>query len=318
MSLHSSDLFLLFVTGLAVLLRSFSTRRIWSNPLAHGPGFFFTIEVAPGFYQGPGVSWLRRYRNVIVAERSVEALALLAVLGLRRWEWLPMWAGACALLSVATIRGFTAWAHHALGRLAPVPSSLAVSLDARRLSDYISWPAEALAGAIVVASWLLLLAQGDAQIRWKNPILLTYVMLGLILAKFAVVGSGFPLPAERIEEHQRWVDAHRRSILRRLGSIGWFCSTLLGGYALLHGWPPAKGHVWFRWLLAAVALGVWLLQVAYQFAGTRRLDAAGRNLRPPAGWSGASSPLAWLRGTSLWWGIAYVAGLVLLLVFVQV
>ena len=68
MSGHSSEEWLLlFVTALIVVFLVFDlVRRFWNYPLAHGPGFFLGIEVAPGFYSGEGLHiWLRLRRTAL-------------------------------------------------------------------------------------------------------------------------------------------------------------------------------------------------------------------------------------------------------------
>ncbi len=54
-------------------------RNIWNLPLRHGHGFFLGVEVSPGFYEGPGISWLKSYRALVVALHSVWAVALGAI-----------------------------------------------------------------------------------------------------------------------------------------------------------------------------------------------------------------------------------------------
>ena len=88
MSGHSSEeWFLLFFTALVVVLLVFHlVRRLWNYPLNHGPGFFLDVEVAPGFYNGEGVRWLKRYRTILLAGYFIWALALAAILVSGRWR----------------------------------------------------------------------------------------------------------------------------------------------------------------------------------------------------------------------------------------
>jgi hypothetical protein len=313
--MSSSDVLLLFLTSLIVIFRVRRlVCRLWNYPLAHGAGFFLGVAVAPGFYAGPGTQWLRRYRTAVLTEHAFEALVLLVILVSGHWDRLPLLA-LCVVPSMATMFGFTAWTRKRHGAAAPVPSRVAIALESRRLGDYISWPTEALIGAIIAFSWVLLLTHGDAQVRWQAPVVMTYTILWLLPAKIGIVRYGFPLPAERTEEHNRWVNAERRYRLRLMDGFCWFVLVILAGYALLHGWPAAKAVAGFRWLLIGLALGVWLLQVRFQIRGESHLTAMGRGLRPAFGRPGLfrGGTLMTPRGWS--WSAAYLTGLILLLVF---
>ena len=216
MSGHSSgEWLLLFVTALIVIVFVFYlVRRFWNYPLNHGPGFFLDVEVAPGFYNGEGVRWLKRYRTILLAEYLIEALALAAILVSGRWSLLPLWAGGTAVFATAIFFGFTAYTRATLGANPPVRTSAVVSLETRRLGDYISWPAEALMAVIIALCWALLLMHGDAQVQWNAPVVFTYVIVGLLPFKIGVVRNSYPLPSEKAEEHYRWADAQRRYWLR--------------------------------------------------------------------------------------------------------
>jgi hypothetical protein len=202
MSSLEKDLLLLSCTGLIVLFRVYKlVRRLWNYPLGHGPGYFLGVEVAPGFYDGPGAGWLKRYRSVAVAEHLMEAVALAAILASGRWNLLPVWAGGGAVLGLAALFGFMAYARSRLGATPPVRPSIAIALEPRRLGDYISWPVEASVAGILALSWFLLLTRADAQVRWLLPAALTYAVLGLFPCKISLVRSSVPLPSERTEEH---------------------------------------------------------------------------------------------------------------------
>jgi hypothetical protein len=207
------------------------------------------------------------------------------------------------------------WTRRRLVAAAPVPSKVAFALETRRLGDYILWPAEALVGAIIAFSWVLLLTHGDAQIRWQAPVVMTYAVLWLLPAKIGIIRSGFPLAAERTEEHHRWVDAQRRYRLRVMDSICWFVLVILTGYAVLHGWPATKAVAGFRWLMVGLALGVWLLIIGFQMRGESRLVAMGRGLRSAGEWPGLLRGGALMTPRGWSWSAAYLTGLILLLVF---
>ncbi len=314
---HSSgDWLLLFNTALIVVVRVFVlVRQLWNYPLNHGTGYFLGVEVTAGFYEGAGARWLRRYRAILLAEHSIEALALAVILASGRWSLLPGWAGGTAVLVTATFLGFTAYTRATLGANPPVLSSAAIPLEARRLGDYISWLAEAWVALIIALSWTLLLTRGDAQFQWNTPVVMTYVILGLIPFKIGVVRNSFPLPSERPEEHHRWMEAQRRYSLRVIDAMRWFFLTILGSYALLHGRLVAGSIAWLRWLLIGVSLAIGVLMMVIIARGQGRLTAMGRDLRPVGSWSTPFRPARLMaRGYTpafaVWFG-----GLILLLVF---
>jgi hypothetical protein len=317
MSGHTSEeCLLLFVTALVVVFLVFYlVRRLWNYPRDHGPGFFLGVEVAPGFYSGQGVVWLKRYRTILLAEHLVIALALTGILLSGRWILLPAWAGGTAVLTTAIFIGFRWYTRVTLGANPPVRTRAVVSLETRRLGDYISWPAEVLMAVIIASCWALLLAHGDAHLQWNVPVVMTYVIVGLLPFKIGVVRYGSPLPSDRPEEHYRWADAQRRYWLRLVDCMRWFFLVILAGYALLHGWP-AVSTGWFRWLVTGIALAVWLVQVGIQIRGSGRLAAVGRGLRPVESWSGPfRRATLMMPGISPWLFGAWFGGLVLLFVF---
>jgi hypothetical protein len=318
MSGHSSgEWLLLFSTSLIVIyLVFYLVKRQWNYPLNHGPGFYLGVEVASGFYAGEGVLWLKRYHTILLTERLIEALALAAILVSGRWNLLPVWAGGMAVFATAIFLGFTAYTRATLGANQPVRTSAVVSLETRRLGDYISWPAEVSMAVIIALCWALLLTHGDAHLRWNGPVVLTYVLVGLLPFKIGVVRENPPLPSERAEEHYRWADAQRRQWLRLWDGMRWFFIIILAGYALLHGWPAASSIAWLRWLVVGIALAFWLVLMGIQFRDSGRLAAMGRDLRPLGSWSGPFRRVTLMMpGISPWLFGAWFAGLVLLLVF---
>jgi hypothetical protein len=317
MSAHTSEEWLLlFIIALYVIARVFFlARRFWNQPLNHGSGFFLGVEVAPGFYTGEGVGWLKRYRTMLLGEHLVEALALVAILVSGRWILLPSWAGGTAVFFPAIIIGFMAYTRAKLGANPPVRSSAVVSLEARRLGDYISWPAELLIAGIIVLSWALLLTHRGVRMQWNFPVVFTYVVVGLLPFKIGVVRNSFPLPSERTEEHHRWEEANRRYSLRVLDGMRWIFIVPLAGYALIKGWPAANALVWPRWLLVGIVLAVWLVLMGILIRGSGGLAAMGRDLRPVGSWSGPFRPARLMMPGLLAWFGAWFGGLVLLLVF---
>jgi hypothetical protein len=182
----------LLCVGPIVPIRIYSLLRYtWNLPLRNGPGFFLGVEVAPGFYDGPDASWLRRYHAVVLAEHVLEACILAVLLALSQWPAIPIWAGGSAVLFTGTMMTFVLWTRHSLGVNPPV-RAVALALETRRLGDYISWPLEALAAAVVACSWWLLLRHRGTQIDWVSPLQMTWIALGLLPGKIALVRSGSP------------------------------------------------------------------------------------------------------------------------------
>jgi hypothetical protein len=314
MTTHTSlDGLLLSVTALtAGYFALIIKRQFWNLPLNHGRGYFLGVEVSPGFYEGEGAGWLRRYRAACLLYLSVVALALLAVLLSGRWFLLPFWAGGSGAFLGLAFPAFAVYTRRALGANPPVRPSVAIALEARRLGDYISWPAEALIAALTASSWALLLISGNAKVHWYPPVILTYVIAGLFPFKVGIVRTGIPIPTDRPEEHYRWIEAQRRYSLYTLDYQRWFFVVILGGYAVLAGWrtPPA----WALWSFMGIALAVWIVLTITLIRRSQRLTSMGHNLRPVGSWS---TPFrsAKMMAPNLTLFIAWFGGLVTLIIF---
>jgi len=318
MSAHTTgDWLLLYASAAIVVANSVYFRTLWQRPLKNGPTFFLGVKVPAGFYEGEGIGWLRRYRTLLIAE-DLTALAVLAgILLSGRWVLLPAWAGGLAVLHVSAFSGFLAYTRSKLGENPPVRAAVAVQFEPRRVADYISWREEALIGVIVALSWALLIVSRDGAAGWSVPIVLSYVILGLLPFNIAIARSRFPLPAENTEKHQQWMEAGRRYSLRVENLFRWGCAVVLLAYALQHSWRFAGQSGWFFWLSVGTFSAVWLYMVVFLIQGQRRLDTMGRDLLPPGSWS---TPFRRARIISprfvacfaVWFG-----GLVLLLVFLR-
>ncbi len=315
MSEHESNLVLPFVAGLVVIFRIYwLIRSFWNLPLNHGPGFFFGVEVAPGFYDGPGIQWLKRYHTLLLAQHLILIFAFAVPVALRRWNDFPLMAPIDVVTLFAMMGGFTLWVRRTLGANLPRLSSVALPLERRRLGDYISWPREAVVIALLASSWLLLFKQGNAHFLWQFPVLITYVVLGMLPGKIILVRSSFPLPAQRTDEHHRWQEANRRFSLRVMDSLCWFLVAVLAAYTVQHGLPAANAMIWLHWILLGTAIGLWLVMVGILMRGAGKLAAMGRDLRPIGSWSGPFQPGRLMLRGGLTWGIIYCAGLAVLLV----
>ena len=82
----------------------------------------------------------------------------------------------------------------------------------------------------IALSWVLLLTHRNAHVQWSVPVVMTYIIVGLLPFKIGIVRKSSPLPPERIEEHYRWADAQRRyrERVNDCMSVGSFSSSLLG------------------------------------------------------------------------------------------
>ena len=286
-------------------------RQLWTLPGKNGPGYFLGVGVPQSFYSGPGVEWLRRYRRMLLLEHFAEAVFLAAILALRRWDWIPLTALGAVTLTAAMF-GFTLYARRALGARPGECPTVGVSLVPRRLGDYLSWPAEALVCAIVACSWFLLLAYGDEGIRWREAVVETWVILGLLPGKIVLVRSSFPLPAERTREHANFEDAQRRYGLRVMDALGWFLTAILFVYSLQHAWPAVQSLAWLSGTLAGAVLLLGLYMTIAIVRGQGRLLSMSRGLRPAGSWSAPFRGAQWVSRSGLAWFVVWFGGMLVL------
>jgi len=277
-----------FVVGIILVVSAMSyalVRYIWNQPLRNGSGFFMGVEVPAGFYEGVGRRWMTGYHATVCALYGLCALGLGAIVVTRRWQMTPLWAGGFALVFVPTMLGFAAWTRHRLGADPPV-RPVALALESRRLGDYISWPAEALAVALVAVSWWLLLSHGGKHFDWLTPLLWSWVALGFLPGKIATVRASWPLPAERTEEHYRYQDAMRRNSIRVMDLCSWSIVVILFGIALRHGgWSAARRIPWLPWSVTGIFLVLWGAMMVAVFRGERMAATVGRDLVPAGSWA---------------------------------
>ena len=146
---------MVLVTTLVVLTFAYSLVKFsWNQPLRNGPGFFLGVEVPEGFYDGPGRAWLKGYRATLVALHLLLVVCFGICFALRRLDLAAPVLGGWACPIATAVLAFDAWTRHKLGANPPV-RSVALSLETRRLGDYISWPMEALMLRAMIASSLV-------------------------------------------------------------------------------------------------------------------------------------------------------------------
>jgi hypothetical protein len=299
----------IFIICLIVPLLVYAlVKQLWNAPLQNGPGYFYGIEVPAGFYEGSGKSWMAGYHAMVVALYGLLGAGLGAIIATRRWEMTPVCLGGFALVFVPTVFGFYAWTRHKLGVDPPV-QAVALALTSRRMSDYISWPAEALAVALVALSWWLLLLHPARHFDWETPLQLTWVAVGMIPGKMAMVKLSWPLPAERAEEHYRLHELSRRFWMRVSGIIfEWYMVVVLLGVALLNATSSPAHHpapVW-RWLVLASQFAVWGYGMIVMFRGMQEMKVLGGELRPAGSWKtpfGRASCFGTGREFRIWFAI---------------
>jgi hypothetical protein len=316
MSAHSvGEWVLLCFTIMIAAVQVITFKKLWDAPLKNGPGFFLGAAVPPGFYEKHGTRWLWRYRTTVVAADAILAAALAGILLSGRWYLFAAWVGSATVLQIAPLIGFGIHARLKLGEKPVVQPRAAISLEPRRLGDYFSWQAKALTAAVIAFSWVILLARGGARVPWAVPVVITYFVVGQFLLEIGIVRRGFPLPADRPEEHERWLQAQRHHVVRSANIVRWFLVLILACYAVSHGLHWGSANFWLYVSLIGIgvpfviALSVTLVQ------GERRLAALSRNLLPVGSWSTRVRQASVLHPVFAIWFAAWFSGLVLLLLF---
>jgi hypothetical protein len=284
----------------------------WSLPLKNGPAYFLGVPVAPGFYDGPDSRWLTRYRFMLLAAFGLDFAALAVLLAMRRWDWVPIWAGGTAVFLTGTMTTFAFWARSRVG-IAPPVLRAALSLQPRRLGDYIWWPAEAICLAAVACSWWLLLRHGG-PVALQQPLLMTWLIGGLLPGKIIVVRQGWPIPAERAAEHREAQEAARRYSVRVLDAFGWLPASIFFVGALRTAWPPAHAGGFAEWLVIGIPFAFAILLVIV-IAGQGRVLRIGRDLRPPGSWTPPFSRAALMSRAGMTWFSIWFGGVLLLILY---
>lgn len=308
---------LLYVATGAILVFWFYylIRRRWNLPSEHGPGFFMGIEVASDAGRATAPQWTSRYHAFLVVEHSLIVLAAAWLVAAGLWRWLPAWGGGTAVVDLAATRCFLAWARRSIPVAArpEATSTVALSLEVRRLGDYLSWVSEALLATVLLASWVLLVTRGSQGWRWQEAAVWTYIAITSSLWKVYVIRSGVPLPADRTEEHHRWLDGRRRHGVRVLDCGSWFAALLVAGYAALHSSPGDQAAIWIKWTCGGLAGSAWTVMAVVIARGERRLATTGQTIRPVESWRGLSAPGHPSGAHAGMWSVAFAVGLIVLI-----
>jgi len=287
-------------------------KQFWNLPMKNGREFFLGVQVEAGFYEGGSSRWLGRYHAMLVTVYLLDFGVLAAILAIGRWDWVPIWAGGTAIFMTSCMLGFSLWARRCV-RVASNPPvlSAALSLEPRRLGDYLSWRVEALTLAALAVSWRMLLGAGG-HIPWQNMMLVTWIVLGLLPGKIIVVRQGWPIPAEHAEEHRAAQQAARRNSIRWMTAFGAVPTAVLLADSLRYTFPALRTAA-AQWLPVAIPLAasIWLLVA---IARTNRGLDLGPDLRPPGSWATPfGRTTLWNRAGLAWFCIWF--GGVLLLMF---
>jgi hypothetical protein len=283
--------------------------QLWNLPLKNGRSYFLGVEVMPGFYDGPDSRWLSRYHAVLIGVHGTIFAALATVLAMRQWDWIPIWGGGTAVFYTASMMAFSFWARHKVRAQSPVLRA-AVSLEPRRLGDYISWPIEILFIAAVACSWTLL--RSANPIQWHDALLMTWIVLGLLPGKIVIVRQSWPLPAERAKEHHAAQDAARRYSVRLMNAFGAVPASVLLMAALRHAWPDARTGA-AQWIAFGIPAVFAVLLIAV-IIGQKRVIDAGRSLRPPGSWTPPFGRAAVMSRAGMTWFAIWFGGILLLLI----
>lgn len=195
-----SNAWLMTLVAALLLLRLSSLRRFWGLPLKQGEGWFFTTEVAPGFYQGAGADLLRRYRGWLLLPLFLDAVAVAMLFVNDKSFYLLI------VTTVLMVVFYNLLVHNLAYRAktfaAPATAAQATAtqllLEPRRLRDHTNWLLEAVI-VVLMAAALAAYPSFHFTFFW-----LLYLQIGLLLLKQVFVRWRMKLPLTRTEDYRRW------------------------------------------------------------------------------------------------------------------
>jgi len=335
--------------GLFWIVRMNGCLRRARQPRLRGAGWFFDLRVPEDFYVTGGRTILRRYwmRIGIPFVVDIPIAAFIFLTG--RFMLLPpLVLGLAALIHVNHV-----WSVHLAERQAQrlaVPDAgdpvarVALSLTPRRLRDYANGPLEwamALSAAMAIM-WLARVyttspAHLPARVVFGVPVTLLYVQLGAVLVKAIVVAWRAPAPLTQTAEHVDAREEKRKYYLRVCDAFRAAMTAAIVFWAIKISAPPASvaglDRLWFAGYVAfGLAATVWI-EIKRKQLVTLSLRARPVTLpdflrqseltRWPVCYQ-PSAPLLTLKGARGYSlnlanafaraGVAYIAGLALLLV----
>jgi hypothetical protein len=198
-------------------------------PMVRGSGYFFSVRVAEGFYDGPGRSLLRNYRVSIFLPFLLDAVALPILYLTDRPQFLYGLAFIDMILAfvnhlAAAKRGIRAAKRYEL-EAAPVASSVVLPLTPRRVQDYTNNRIEWLIAGINIGGLYLGLRNLPEFVR--APILFLYLQVGLLLIKRALVAGRTALPGDHTAAYLAWREGYRRLFLKTCDALRLLLSACL-------------------------------------------------------------------------------------------
>ena len=277
--------------GIYWLARVSPSLRRWKLPLLRGPEWFFSVNVEPGFYDGPGREILRRYRMRILLPFAIELVSLALILTFGRVSylfWLMLLYVGFARVNHAfsvELAERRARAYAVQGTDQPAAARV-LSLTPRRLADYTNWKLEIVLAVLVLGTiaWLVhfyLRAPQHHSLRavFGVPLMLLYVHLGVLIVKWGLVAWRTPLPLAATEEH---MEARERA--RRFHLIG--CDLLRACFTIqLVLWPisltlPPAASSRFITIYALVTIGISALLTLWQEKQRKEMLEFVKRVRP--------------------------------------
>ena len=254
------------------------------EPLARGPDWFFDVPVPADFHAGAGRAILRRYRLRLLVPFAIDVpiaaarfaggnVAMLNAMIVALYVLIH--AGHAIAVDIAQRE---ARRYEAPGRARPT-AGLGLSLATRRVRDYSHPAIEALVAllAVVTFAWLAARYLGtsprpDPRRLFGTPVLLLYVQVGMLYAKWVAVEWRMPLPREGAARYRAVREIARRHFL---ALVDW--SRIVVAVSFLY-WPmvvsaapeehAAVMSLWFvLWTVAGVGGTAWVEMRRKRLAG---------------------------------------------------
>ncbi|HEX7285345.1 MAG TPA: hypothetical protein VF532_04145 [Candidatus Angelobacter sp.] len=325
--------------------------RRWQQPVLRGPEWFFNVPVQSDFYNGEGRRILQHYRMRMFAPIAIEALLTAAIFISGHLIYL-YWLVMAAAIAVHVNHLFSVDLAERQARKFAVPeaeqpvSAVMLSLTPRRLRDYSNRNVERfiIFATVAATAWLVRYylrspAPHDIRTVFGVPALLIYYQLGFLLVKYGIVTRRTPIPRDQAEEHLQTREEARKLHLKSLDWLRVFSTVTLMFYPFILSAPQEK-RSFFVSILWITTLAVSVVQAVWQEVRRRavlKTSLRARPMRMPDFLHTENSsrlvcyqpgtPMLLIRGARGYSlnlanklaqiGAAYVAGLIALLVLLQ-
>lgn len=239
------------------------------EPLMRGAQWFFDVPVPADFYAGAGRAILRRYRLRLLVPFAIDVPVAAAIFA---WGNVAMLNALIVALSVLIHAGHAicvdlaereARRFEAPGG-AGLSAGLGISLATRRVRDYSHPAIEALVAllAVVTSAWLAARYLGttprpDPRHLFGTPVLLLYLQLGMLYAKWLAVEWRMPLPREGAARYRAVRELSRRHVL---ALVDWgrivVAVSFLYWPMVVSAAPEEHAAVLNLWLVLWIAAGI--------------------------------------------------------------